>query len=251
MQRSILNYMIGIRKECEKWTSKYFKGRLLDAARNKEPSLSAIEIFGITDVPDDSDEKLRDWKKKTRGWSHAFGISIDDNSNFISGQCTFCWPSSGRERQRIPARILVANGYEYHHLESIVHSLVAPIAMMGYLDCLRKAVELMRVDVYRATKKFSRTFSKKNVRNSLMLKRGTMILNRMRMELSHNNAWFFHLMESINDFKSDKAFYGDNGLDKVRYEHIISGIARIDEHGQLAEENITDYIGTQNIKTEC
>ncbi len=245
MQRNILNYTINIRDECERWVSKYFKPNVLGKKNIRTSSLSPIEIFEITGVP--KDEKIKEWNDKARGWGRVLGISLDGNANFTREQYTFCWPSTGYEQQSIPVKILVSNEYEYHNLEYVISSLIAPIALKNYLNDLTKVVERMRVDVYRVTKTFSKKLTKRNVINSLVLKRKIMILKRMRVELNHNKSWIFHLMESVDNFKSDKTYYGDKTLDKVLYEHILNEIDRIEEHGQIAENNITDYVNSQNI----
>lgn len=246
MQRNVLKRLMCIRDECEKWALKYFRSSLLNDAKRNRSSMGAIEIFAINGVPDVEDKKLS-WKNRARNWLHPFGITIDGSTNFVRENFTFCWSSTGREQQAIPVRILVSNDDVDHHLEFIAQSLVAPIAIISYLNHIKKSVELMRVDIFQATKIITQNINTKNIANNLILKRSVMILNRMRVELNHGKSWFFHLMESVNDFKSTPEYYGDKGLDRVLYEHISCEIDHIQEHGKIAETNITEYIGVQNI----
>jgi len=251
-EASVLGELLRLRISIEDVIGRYFQGYFLMRGKRESPRLPAIERFDLLCVPSEGEE-LR-W-----GWGAALGLDYGTISfnGYRENKQIFIFSSEARWRLPVAHRLIVFHDAteDPRAQDELLHSpadgpvvtITQDIAVLEFLKRIKRAVEALRVRIYRrlAGSSLLRGFPE-DIRLHRHLQKESLLLNRLALEIEQGEKLYGSQSSPLASFQPiHRRRKGDLG--KESSERIHFQLDTISKHIDFVTKSFSEYVATRNM----
>jgi hypothetical protein len=263
----IFAWIDNLRGRVEKCIRSFCDGYFMQQISEK-PRLPAIEVYGLKGLPE-GEEAFQKWSNEARDWSESLGFHFHYDT-YSDGKTLFTWshtdsvhrykgyrltvlwkpyveslkssPSEGEERDAI-----------MHYTEYTLDAILPCIGVIEFLISARRNVERLRQVVFGSMRirSLPRYTLNKHIKLNNIIKRESMLLDRIAMEFEQRTNYIRYEMEPVQDMKETKTIpdgkQGGN-LRDIMIESVKFDIGLLKKHLSLITTSFSEYLAARNMQ---
>ena len=251
-EESVLEELLRVRISLEDVIGRYFQGYFLGQGERQTARLPAIERFDLVGVPSEGEEFR---------WSWGAPLRLDHGTITFDGyrenKQIFIFSSEGHCRLPVAHRLIVFHDAtedpraqdELLHspADGLVGTIIQDIATLELLKQIMRAVEALRVRIYRRLAGGSLLMGfHEDIRLHRHLQKESLLLNRLALELAQGEKLYGSGPCPLASFqpihKKRKRDLGKEFSEGIHFQ-----LETISQHVEFVTKSFSDYVATRNM----
>jgi len=263
----IFGWIDNLRSRVEKCIKPFFDGYFTQQ-NSTEPRLPAIEVYGLKGLPE-GEEAFQKWSEEAWGWCESLGFHFHYDA-CSDGRALFTWSYNGSVLRHKGYRLVVfwkpyleslkSRPSEAEERDAVMHytgytldAILPCITVIEFLISGRRNIERLRQDVFGSMRirNLPRHTLNKYIKLNNIIKRESMLLDRITMEFEQQTRLIRYEMTPVEDMKEIKATSdGKQGgnLKDIMIESVKFNIELLKKPLSLITTSFAEYLAARNME---